>query len=323
MKRFLTVDDFLDAFLKSKQRGLPFLVSKFTFSKKNRTVSAFNKTADLSSNWWIIPYVTQRWNLLITGNKSVNYKDFLVQEILKNKKELTLLSLGTGTCNNEIELAKHKVFSKITCVDLSEYRLSQAKKKAVEEGISKLEFICSDIEDYHFPENHFDVVLFNSSLHHFKNVEKLLSTKIKRCLKDSGILVINEYVGPTRLQFPKSQLKEINVALKLIPKKYRRRYKTTLTKNFFTGSGLLRMILADPSECIDSNSIMPAIHTHFKPVVEKPYGGNIIMNVLKDISHHFVELNDEKRNILDKLFLFEDEYLQKNESDFIFGVYQK
>ena len=35
------------------------------------------------------------------------------------------------------------------------------------------------------------------------------------------------------------------------------------------------------------------------------------MNVLKDISHHFVETNNEKEEILIKLFEFEDQYLKK------------
>ncbi len=33
------------------------------------------------------------------------------------------------------------------------------------------------------------------------------------------------------------------------------------------------------------------------------------MNVLKDISHHFVQLDDKKNKILEDLFLFEDKYL--------------
>jgi hypothetical protein len=47
------------------------------------------------------------------------------------------------------------------------------------------------------------------------------------------------------------------------------------------------------------------------------------MNVLKDISHHFVETNSEKEIVLNNLFEFEDNYLKSNTSDFIFGVYQK
>ena len=47
------------------------------------------------------------------------------------------------------------------------------------------------------------------------------------------------------------------------------------------------------------------------------------MNVLKDISHNFIPLDDEKKKILEKLFDFEDKYLEQNTSDFIFGVYKK
>lgn len=82
------------------------------------------------------------------------------------------------------------------------------------------------------------------------------------------------------------------------------------------------MIIADPSECIDSSSIMPSIHTHFKTIIEKPYGGNILMSALRDISHHFYKLDDEKELILNNLFNIEDEYLKNNQSDFVFGIYQ-
>jgi hypothetical protein len=68
---------------------------------------------------------------------------------------------------------------------------------------------------------------------------------------------------------------------------------------------------------------MPAIHSSFKTVVEKPYGGNILMNALKDISHHFVELDAEKEKVLEDLFAFEDHYLKTQSSDFVFGVYSK
>jgi hypothetical protein len=46
------------------------------------------------------------------------------------------------------------------------------------------------------------------------------------------------------------------------------------------------------------------------------------MHVLKDISHHFTELNSEKNQILNSLFKFEDEYLKDESSDFVFGIYQ-
>lgn len=323
MNRWVTRDDILDVFLKGKQRGWGFIASKLSPSKNKRTKTAFNASANLSSNWWIIPEVQKRWNSLISGNRNINFEQFLVETHLKDLRDLRMLSLGSGTSGHEIELASSGKFSKITCLDLSDYRMKQASTIAKNKGLKNIEFICSDISNFNFKADFYDIVLFNSSLHHFKNIDNLLKNKIAPCLNQTGKLIINEYVGPTRLQFPKKQITAINEALLIVPKKYRQRYNSVMTKKKFSGSGIIRMVLADPSECVDSENIMPSIHKYFTPVVEKPYGGNIIMNVLKDISHHFINLNDEKKEILKNLFAFEDAYLKNNSSDFIFGIYKK
>lgn len=323
MIRLITKDDIIDVLLKGKQRGWNFILSKLTFSNVSRTKTAFNESAKISSNWHNIPYVKKRWNKLIFGDENLNYEEYLMQTILNKKSNLKLLSLGSGFCNHEIKLAEYSNFEQITCVDLSEYRISEAKNIAKKKNLKNIEFICSNLEDFHFSKSHFDIVLFNSSLHHFKNVESLLVTKILYCLNDSGLLVINEYVGPNRLQFSKWQVKKINEAIKIIPRKFRKRFKTSLYKKNFSGYGIIRMIIADPSECVDSASIIPSIHKYFEAVIEEPYGGNILMHALKDISHNFIDLNKENKRVLDCLFQFEDEYLKKNPSDFVFGVYKK
>ena len=46
------------------------------------------------------------------------------------------------------------------------------------------------------------------------------------------------------------------------------------------------------------------------------------MNALKDIAHNFVHESFEVNQTLQMLFYFEDEYLKKNQSDFLFGVYR-
>ena len=84
------------------------------------------------------------------------------------------------------------------------------------------------------------------------------------------------------------------------------------------------MKIADPSECVDSEGIMPAINNYFDVVVEKPYGNNLLQSVFKDIAHHFQgeNLEPEKLEILHKIFALEDEFLLKNPSDMVFGIYQ-
>lgn len=321
--RLITADDIIDVYTKSKQRGVDFLLSKLNFRGISRTKSAFNESAKHSSNWWIIPKVNERWNMLITGNPQINYKQYLMDDILSNESDLKLLSLGSGSSGLELELAEYPNFKEIICVDIAQNRLSEAEQIAENKKLENIQFICSNIDDYDIPDDYFDMVLFKSSLHHMDNVEDLLKGRINKCLKHSGKLIIYEYVGPSRLQFPSHQRKEINKALKLVPVEYRKRYKTNLTKKRFYGSGIIKMILADPSECIDSSSILPSIHSNFATIFERPYGGNIIMNVLKDISHHFMEMDTHKEEVLNKLFSFEDEYLKTHSSDYVFGIYEK
>jgi len=267
--------------------------------------------------------VRKRWNKLISGNENIIYEDFLVKEVLSTNKEIRMLSVGSGVCSHELVLAKNPQFKEILCVDLAQNRLDEAKKIADKNGLNNIRFECANIYDHLKKGVQYDIIFFHQSLHHFDTINEFISDTICNALSPNGKLIINEFVGSTRLQFPKKQIKAINEALKIVPKTYRKRFKTNLYKNKFYGSGIIRMIQADPSECIDSKNIMPSIYKHFDTIVERPYGGNILMNVLKDISHHFVEIDNKKESVLKELFEFEDNYLKSNSSDFIFGVYQK
>ena len=232
--------------------------------------------------------------------------------------------LGNRIGHHEIKLAQYDNFEQIVCVDLSEYRTAKAKEAAMEKGVDhKMQFICTSIDTYEFEPEAFDIVYFHASLHHFENVDRLLSESVRSCLKPHGCVIINEYVGPDRLQLPTHQIKAINKGIQLIPKKFRTRFKSSTLKNKFYGSGYLRMIIADPSECVDSKAILPSLHKHYDVITEKPYGGSLLMHILKDISHHFIVLNPETKAVLDELFILEDTYMNTYSSDFVFGIYQK
>lgn len=322
-KRLITLDDFIETYCKIKQRGYSFIFSKFTWKEIERTKSAFDTKREKISNWWDIPAVKQRWNLMVSGEKSKNYKSYFVERYFADKSNLKVLSLGSGSCHHEIELAQYAVFEDILCVDISENALKSAEKNARDNNLNNMRFKCENVYDYDFPNNYFDIVMFNASLHHFKNIESLLKDKVKPTLKPNGKLIINEYVGPNRLQFPQKQIDTINFALKKIDKKYRKRSSTRIYKNKYFGSGLVRMYIADPSECIESEMILPSIHKNFKVIEEKGIGGNILMGVFKDIAYNFLDLNHEKKELIQKIFNIEDDYLKQYPSDYIVGIYEK
>lgn len=322
IKRIFTKDDLIDLYTKIKLRGTHFILSKFNLDSTKRTKSAFNELEINAAHSWIIPRVHERWNKLISGEPNQNFKQFLVSNFLNSSNNIKMLSLGSGRCEHELELAKHSNFEEIVCMDISDSLISNAKKNAKKNNLNNIYFKVENAYKYSFPKDYFDVVFFHASLHHFENINHFLNDKVKHTLKKDGLLIINEFVGANRLQYPKNQILAINKCLDLIPQKFKKRYKLNLYKNKYYGSGLLRMIIADPSECVDSSSIIPVIHNNFNTIYEKPFGGNILVPALKDLAHHFVDLNKEKDEVLSKLFEFEDCYLKTHNSDYIFGIYK-
>lgn len=318
----VTLEDFRDIYLKGVQRGMPFLLSKLSLSGKRRTKSSFNETDIRIDSWSMIPAVRRRFNLLITGDENMTYEEYLSGKLIPSGQKIRMLSVGSGVCSHEIRLATLNPHWDITCVDFSEQLIEEASRIATEKGLENMRFVVADILTYPLAENSFDLVFFNESLHHFKNMEGFLQ-RIHQVLIPSGWLVINEYVGANRMLYPKHQIEAINQGLDLIDKPYRQMFCSNLYKNKYYGSGRLRMIISDPSECVESEHILPSIHAIFSIKEEKSYGGNILMPLLKDLSHHFLELDGQKQLVLQQLFDFEDHYLQSYPSDFVFGVYEK
>jgi ubiquinone/menaquinone biosynthesis C-methylase UbiE len=321
--RLVSIEDFRDIYLKTIQRGVRFILSKVSLDNTKRTKSSFNETNISSANWWIIPEIRARWNKMITGNSEMTYEEYMSSTVFSGESSLKMLSIGSGVCTHELSLAELNPHWDILCIDFSNNLIETAKANAQARGLKNVQFVAANIYEYQLPDNFFDVVFFHQSLHHFARIDEFIPHKVMKTLNGNGKLVINEYVGPSRLQYPQKQLKAISRCIQLTDKPYRRMYKSHLYKTNFYGSGLLRMIVSDPSECIDSAAILPTIHKHFNTVYEKPFGGNILMCALKDIAHHYVEMDPQKSENLQRMMDFEDQYLLRNKSDFLFGIYQK
>ena len=318
----INIGDFIELYFKIKQRGIEYIFSKFSFVKKTRIKNTFNQVDVASSNYWIIPDVKAYWNKIITGNPTQEYADYVVEKYFKNETNLQLLSLGCGAGSHEIKFARHSNFSEIRGIDLAPKLIDEANKNAQQSNFKNLKYEVSNMYDSHFEDNFFDAILFHSSLHHFKNLEKLLGEIIKKTLKKDGLLIIHEYVGPSRIQWTKEQLTEVNLLLSIIPDKYKKRFKSNSLKTKAYRPGNLRMIISDPSEAVESSEILHTIHKHFKIEEEKYLGGNLVMPLFKDIAHNFLDNSDETKKILHQVFEKEKSFIQTHSSDFVFGVYR-
>ena len=322
-KTYLSAGDFIDLFYKLNKKGYPQLILNLTTSSRNRTITKWN-TEISSSDFWIIPEIKKRWNLLATGNPELEYEDYVVNTYLRDKEKLKMLSVGCGSGLRERKFAKYRCFELIEGIDLAPSRISEAIKYAEELNLNNLKYITGDFESADLIDDGYDLILFNSSLHHFKNVEKLLKTRVLPLLKNGGLMVIFEYTGPNKLQCTDFQLDYANKLLKQLPVKYRIRFNSTSVKKRIYRPGLIRMSVVDPSEAADSESIIPSIHRNFRIIEEKMLGWDITYLLFKDIAHNFMKDDEETKQLLTYIFQMEDEYIKiTGRSDAVFGIYQK
>lgn len=321
---WITRDDFIELRSKLHQRGWSYLLSKINPSAADRVRSTFGSSSIHHANWWIVPGIRRRWNERITGSPDQRYEDYVIEKYLSDKEDLDMLSLGCGVGSHERYFAQHGPFRQVTGIDLADNLIQKASQTAREEGLTNCHFRTADVHSLTVEDMSCDVLLFHSSLHHFYGLERLMRDQIPRILRPGGLLVLNDYWGPNRLQWTPRQLRAINEALRTMPEAYRVRFKSNHIKRSVTGPGWWRMRLSDPSEAAEAEQIKPFLRKHYHCLEEKSVGGNILMPLLKDIAHHFVSDTPESNKVLAELCAAEDAFLAREDVDplLFFGVYQ-
>lgn len=321
MQHYISIGDFLDVYYKFREKSVSYFLKKLKVLPKSRIESKWDDYQS-TSDFWLIPEIQQSWNKKISGDSEMVYEDYVFNKYLSDKNNLKMLSLGCGEGLHERNFAKHQCFSQIDAIDFSSQSIANAKKLAVENNL-EINYQKGDFKKANYQKNSYDLILFSSSLHHFENVNDTLENYVKPLLSENGILVIFEYVGPNRLQWNKKQLDKANQLLDKLPKKYKTLFNNSSIKSKVYKPGLLRMLLVDPSEAIDSEAIVTSLKK-FKILEQTNLGWNILHILLKGISHNFLNDEPETKELIQNLLDEEDLFVEKeSHSDAIFGVYQK
>lgn len=225
------------------------------------------------------------------------------------------LSLGCGDGTLERHAIKFGICSHFDGIDISGKSIELARKKAHEEGYSdRINYIKSDLNSIRLNPFSYDVVYAGASIHHITNLEYVFE-EVRKSLKQDGLFIINEFVGPTRFQWTEKQLDIINGILDILPEHLKRdamgRLKTSVNR-----PSISDMILIDPSEAVRSKEIIPIMKNYFNIIFRLDYGGTILNQLLHTIVANFV--SDEDISIL-KLIQYIEYVLIKEkvlESDF-------
>ena len=298
---------------------------KLLGSDKKRTQLAWERTKLPPSNWWDIPAVQTRWNLLVSGDAEVGFNDHICRRYLSGRKNLKALSLGCGTGVREQRWAATGKFKRITAFDQSAERIAFARKSAEENGFADiLEFHVGDVYKIDLPVESYDTVMVEGSLHHFTPLRQIL-LHIEACLKSDGFFFLDEFIGPTRFQWTARQLDVINGLLSILPEKYRTTWGSDVIKREVVRPSRLLVRFGDPSEAVDSANIIPLLHEIFNVVEIKEYGGAVLHMLFNGIGHNFLDDNSETQRFVRLCFEAEDALMTSGDigSDFAIVVCKK
>lgn len=111
-----------------------------------------------------------------------------ILSLVNLEKAGLVLDIGCGVgwlSRQYAELTKGQLVG----IDFSEETISEARAKAMEEGLDNLKFEVMDAEDLGFRDNIFDIVICSEVLEHLLNPQKALN-EMNRVVKPTGKIVI-------------------------------------------------------------------------------------------------------------------------------------
>ena len=202
---------------------------------------------------------------------------------------IRILSLGSGYCGMELELAKGLASNySITCTDVNEVLFEEAKRRAQQDNLSMV-FRMEDLNFIRIPEQEFDLIVAHASLHHVINLEHLFD-QIAKGLTPRGIFHLVEVTGMNRKLIWDENERFANALLDLVPARITRNLRLGIT---FETEGM---------EGVRQQEIPELLHQRFQPLFELRHGAFIrFICTHPELGKYFDPADDEARRYLDFL----------------------
>jgi SAM-dependent methyltransferase len=188
----------------------------------------------------------------------------------------TCAVIGCGTGALERDLLRKGIARRVVAIDIAPTAVAHARRTAESEGLAgAIEYATADATAFlRGNRGRFDAVFFHGALHHLAPVREVLGLA-KESLSSGGILYVDEYVGPSMHEWRWWRLVAANLAYyAAAPRRIRRPRLVRAPLNH-----------DDPTEMLDSASILPALRENFRILAERGYGGNIVALVYPNLRH--------------------------------------
>lgn len=244
--------------------------------------------ASSKTRWWFHPAILRHLTRLMTG-KEINSIIAGDIEFLRERQPQGFehaVSVGCGSAFKELSILRSGVVGHFTLYELAEPRIEQALALAAQWGLSDRITVRRDIQTFDTPGD-YDLVHWNNSLHHMLDTAKAIEWS-RASLRAGGAFYMNDCIAPDRQQHVQSYLDAATRFRECLPDRLLARPGGEYPREVknIDGQALSR---ADPSECADSGTIMPALRRAFSELEIVPLGGLIYSCALNGVIANFGE----------------------------------
>ena len=275
-----------------------------------------------SGNWWTNRLVIRDINRRVIGTPYAEISRGAIElgrQLTGDRRLVSGISVGCGNGAKEIALVRNGFVDRMLGYDLAEVRIAQAQASAAALGLDdRIEFHNVDAFAAHSaPE--FDLVYWNNSLHHMLDVPMALAWS-RDVLRPGGLLLIDEFVGPSRMRFDDETLAYANAVRGMLPERIRRGHAAVSRSAGWTGTGSSPALRRIPSEAADSGRTLAAVAELFEAPVSRPTGGAIYFVALNGLFANFDMAAPEDRQLLEHLLRLDEIYTAARPERTIYAV---
>jgi SAM-dependent methyltransferase len=223
------------------------------------------------------------------------------------------VSVGCGGAYHEIRLIESGVVAAFDLFEISSVRAQQARERAEAAGVGdRVEIQVADaFADRVVPK--YDLVYWKDALHHMVDAHRAVHWSWNS-LHSGGVFFMNEFVGPTQMQYTERQLDFAERVRASLPERYlvNPHHPDDQVPLRRVRPDVKALLETDPTECADSGNIIPAVRSEFPEATVKLTGGIVYMLALNDILANFDETEDEA--LLRAMMLADDLCVEAGES---------
>ena len=260
----------------------------------------------------------QKKRIFFSGIKKWKH---ITQKIEKSNGKINIISLGSGTGAWEVQLVQDfPEMISMELVDINDDLLKISKNYASKNNLDILT-TSADINKIKLENNKYDVVIVQSSLHHFLELEHIFE-QINESLKDNGnLLVIGEVIGRNGEQiFPETE-QIVQQIFSTLPEKFR---FNTYTKKIDDKIPEIDFS-KDSFESIRSEDILPLLSQYFQVVEQVSF--DAFLSLLLDFRYGpNYDLEQKLDKSLVETITYLDQYYISNsilKPVCLFGIYAK